>query len=79
MIDYGYEVQDSATFTTSAAGTVSAVAKILDWGAGKLHAELVIDVSAIEIASNNEFYNNTINPYSTTFSFTEYNCTNWII
>ena len=57
MIDYGYEVQDSATFTTSGAGTIASVAKVVDWGAGKLFGEAVFDVTAIEIASNNEFYN----------------------
>ena len=56
MFDYGFEVQDSATFTVSAAGTVSSVAKIADLGAAKMHGELVIDVTQIELLSNDETY-----------------------
>ena len=56
MFDYGYEVQDSATFTVSAVGMVDSVAKIVDLGAGKCHGNLVVDVTAIEILSNDEIY-----------------------
>ena len=56
MFDYDHRLATSAAFTASGAGAIGATAKIIDWGAGKVHGEAVIDVSAIELASNNELY-----------------------
>jgi len=43
---------------TDAAGTVSSVAKVIDVGSSttKIRGEMIIDVSALEIASNDEIY-----------------------
>jgi len=57
MFDYDYRLEDgSGAFTVSAAGAIGATAQILNLGAGKVHGEMVVDVSAIEIASNSEYY-----------------------
>lgn len=53
-------MKDAGLVASSAAATVGGVAKVLDAGAGLLDADLVIDVSAIEIASNDEKYSISI-------------------
>ncbi|MBG0789650.1 MAG: hypothetical protein H0S80_04040 [Desulfovibrionaceae bacterium] len=56
MIDYTFTLKDSGLVASNAAGTVGGFAKVADVGNGLIDAELVIDVSAIEIASNDEIY-----------------------
>jgi len=57
MRDLGFRLEDgSAGFTVTAAGALGATAQIVDFGAGTMHGEMVVDVTAIEIASNNEYY-----------------------
>ena len=56
MYDSNLELQDSAAFTASAAGTVDSVAKIVNFGEGLVKGKMFVDVSALEIASNDEAY-----------------------
>jgi len=50
------EMKDAGLIAASAAATVDGAAKILDVGAAGMMATLVVDISAIEIASNDEHY-----------------------
>ena len=50
------ELKDAGLVAASAAATVSSSAKIIDLGAGDYEGEIVIDVSACEVASGNELY-----------------------
>jgi len=54
--DAELEFKDAGLVAASAAATVDAVAKIIDLGVGRFEAMMVIDVSAAEIASNDEEY-----------------------
>jgi len=54
--DINLLVKDTGLVATSAAGTVSAVAKIIDMGLGEFNGDLIIDVSACEVASGDEIY-----------------------
>jgi len=54
--DSDLEVKDAGLIATSAAATVSSVAKVIDTGGGFFEGNVVIDVTAIEIASTNEIY-----------------------
>ena len=58
MFDYDdFRLEDgSAAFTVSAAGALGATAQIVNLGEGLVRADWLVDVSAIEIASNNEYY-----------------------
>ena len=57
MFDYDYRLEDgAAAFTVSAAGAIGATAQIVSLGEGRMHGEMIIDVTALEIASNNEYY-----------------------
>jgi len=57
MIDSEFILKEAGLVASSAAGATSAgTAIVADVGNGKITGELVIDVSAIEIASNNEKY-----------------------
>lgn len=56
MIDSTFTMKDAGLVASSAASTVGGEAKVADVGNGLVDAELVIDVSAIEIASNDELY-----------------------
>lgn len=60
MIDSEYVgspyLKDAGLVDADAAGTVGGVAAIADVGAGLIEANLVVDVTAIEIASNDEKY-----------------------
>lgn len=49
-------LKDAGLVAVSGAATVGGQAKVADVGAGLVNAELVVDVSAIEIASNDELY-----------------------
>ena len=56
MRDGTYLLKDAGAITSSAAGTVDAAAKIADLGAAKVEGHMVVDVTAIEIDSDNELY-----------------------
>jgi hypothetical protein len=49
-------VQDGGAITSSKAGYVDEAAEIIDLGSGVVDAELVIDVAAIEVDSDDEKY-----------------------
>ena len=50
------ELKDAGLVAATAAATVDAAAKVLDMGTGVFKSDVLIDVSAIEIASNDEIY-----------------------
>jgi hypothetical protein len=50
------EMKDAGLVAASAAAQVDSAAKIVDLGVGRFEGLLVVDVSAIEIASNDELY-----------------------
>lgn len=50
------ELKDAGLVAASAAATVDASAKILDLGAGTVEGDIIIDVSACEVASDDEKY-----------------------
>lgn len=54
--DAELQMKDAGLVASSAAATVDGDAKILDVGDARLDAVLIVDVSAIEIASDNEEY-----------------------
>lgn len=49
-------LKDAGLVASSAAATVASAAKVLDLGSGHVAGDVVIDVSALEIASNDEIY-----------------------
>lgn len=60
MIDVTHIMKDAGLVAADAAGTVDSEAKIVNLGAGMVEGHLVIDVTAIEIASNDEAYKITL-------------------
>lgn len=54
--DSELEFKDAGLVAASAAATVDSAAQIIDLGTGLFRAMMIIDVSAIEIASNDELY-----------------------
>lgn len=54
--DANLEFKDAGLVAADAAATVDAAAKVVDLGEGHFVGAMVIDVSAIEIASNDEKY-----------------------
>ena len=56
MIDYTHTLKDAGLVASSAAGQVDSSDKIVDLGAGLVEGKFIIDVTAIEIADNNEEY-----------------------
>jgi len=56
MIDATHILKDAGLVAADAAGTVATVAKVVNLGAGAVEGKLVLDVTAIEIASNTEVY-----------------------
>jgi len=54
--DQNLLLKDAGLVATSAAATVSSAAKTLNLGAGLVEGYLYVDVTAIEIASNDELY-----------------------
>jgi hypothetical protein len=50
------ELKDAGDVTSSAAATVDSVAKILDLGSSFVSGSVVIDATAIEVATGNEKY-----------------------
>lgn len=57
IYDAATVLKDAGLVAADAAATVGGNAKILDIGLGRQEADIIIDVSAIEIASNTELYN----------------------
>lgn len=55
--DANLEMKDAGLVASSAAATVDSAAKVLACGTGFFEGELVIDVTAIEVASGDELYN----------------------
>ena len=56
IFDSGLEFKDAGLVAASAAAEVDAAAKIVDIGTGLYRGKMNIDVSAIEIADNNEIF-----------------------
>ena len=56
MYDFTLSMKDAGLVAASAAATVGGAAKIANVGNGRVDGEMVIDVTAIEIASNDELY-----------------------
>jgi hypothetical protein len=54
--DADLEFKDAGLVASSAAATVDSSAKIVDVGTGHFKGMMIIDVSALEIASNDEIY-----------------------
>ena len=54
--DAEFELKDAGLVAASAAATVDSAAKIMDVGAARMEGTVVVDVTAIEIASNDEEY-----------------------
>lgn len=50
------QLKDAGAITSSAAAQVGGSAKILDMGAGRFDGVVVVDVSALDIVSNDEIY-----------------------
>lgn len=50
------EFKDSGLVGASAAATVGGVAQIVDMGTGVVEANMILDVSAVEVASSDEIY-----------------------
>lgn len=66
--DYALRLKDAGLIAADAAATVGGSAAILDLGAARVDGCVIIDISAIEIASNNERYDIAIQ-FSTSASF----------
>jgi hypothetical protein len=54
--DANLEFKDAGLVAASAAATVDSAAKVIDVGEGLFRGCMIIDVSALEIASNTEIY-----------------------
>lgn len=58
--DFTYDnallLKDAGAITADAAATVASVARILDLGAARLDARMIVDVSAIDVSSADERY-----------------------
>lgn len=56
MIDSDFILKDAGLVAADAAGTVGGEAVIADLGAALMKGNLIVDVTAIEIATNDEIY-----------------------
>lgn len=54
--DVELQLKDAGLVASSAAATVASAAKVLDLGAGFVKGNIVLEVTALEIASNDEIY-----------------------
>jgi hypothetical protein len=52
--DYALYLHDGGSITSSAAGEIGGSAKILDLGAGVVYGDIVVDVTELDVDSNNE-------------------------
>ena len=55
-VDTLLEMKDAGLIAASAAALVATVAKVIDLGAGMVEGNIVLDVTAIEIATGDESY-----------------------
>jgi co-chaperonin GroES (HSP10) len=58
--DVNLELKDAGLVAASAAAEVDSTAQILDLGLGRTDAEVVLDVTAVEVESGDEVYTVTI-------------------
>ena len=56
IFDSGMEFKDAGAIAASAAAQVDSAAKYVDVGTGLFRGKMILDVSALEIADNNETY-----------------------
>lgn len=56
IFDKATELKDAGLVAATAAATVASVAKVLDLGSGVVKGHVVVDVSAIEVATGDEGY-----------------------
>jgi hypothetical protein len=56
MFDYDAILKDAGAVTSSGYGTVDAAAKVVSLGNGLVRANLVVDISAIDVSAGNEAY-----------------------
>ena len=56
MYDTNLELKDAGTLATATAGKVDGSAVTIDLGTGLVKGNMIVDVAAIEIASNDELY-----------------------
>jgi hypothetical protein len=56
MIDYDHILKDAGLVAADAAGQVDSSDVIVDLGDGQVEGKIVVDVTAIEIDTNNELY-----------------------
>lgn len=54
--DDDLELKDAYAVTTSAAATVGGAARVIDLGTGLVEGDIIIDISAIEVNSDDERY-----------------------
>lgn len=54
--DYETRLKDAGLVAASAAATVGGSAKILDVGAARLDARVILDITAVEVATGDEKY-----------------------
>jgi hypothetical protein len=54
--DYDLQLKDAGLIAADAAAQVSGADKILDLGASRFDGRVIVDISAIEVASGNEGY-----------------------
>lgn len=70
--DFTYDnamlLKDAGLVAADAAGTVSAAARILDLGAARLDGRVIVDISAIEVATGDERYDINVQ-FSSSSSF----------
>lgn len=56
MYDTLLELKDAGLVASSAAATVAASGKVIDVGSGRVSGTIVLDVTAVEVASGDEVY-----------------------
>jgi len=56
MIDYTHILKDAGLVVADAVGQVDSSDVIVDLGAGEVYGHLIVDVTALEIADNDEVY-----------------------
>lgn len=56
IFDADLEFKDAGLVAASAAAQVDSAAKVVDVGTGHFKGQMIVDVSALEIASNDELY-----------------------
>ena len=56
IMDEDTKLKDAGLIASSAAAQVDAAAQILDLGLGRVNADVIIDATAVEVASGDELY-----------------------